>query len=74
MLTALAYGRGAGLDDQRWLAFARALGYDGVASERSRGTEDQRRSRLPARNQHEPGGLVTRLFHQALADELVVSP
>src|SRR6185312_3454134 len=33
LLTALAYGRGSGLDDKRWLAFTRALGYKEVTTE-----------------------------------------
>ena len=38
LLTALAYARGAGLDDPDWLAFATALGYSASG----------RRSRCPA--------------------------
>ena len=71
MLTALAYGRGPGLGDQRWLAFTRALDYDDVKS------EDLARLRASGAADYlldtstEAGGPVTRLFHRALADELI---
>ena len=73
LLTALAYGRGPGLDDQRWLAFAWALGYDDVTT----GDLVQLKASAAAdyllETSTEPDGLVTRLFHQALADELVTN-
>ena len=74
LLTALAYGRGAGLDDPAWLAFAAALGYgvsvaDLDALRRSPAADyllQITTTELSARP-------VTRLFHQALADELLAA-
>ena len=71
LLTALAYGRGAGLDDQRWLAFTRALGYEDVTTDDLAELKDSAAADYLLETSTEPGGLVTRLFHQALADELV---
>ena len=72
LLTALAYGRGSGLEDRRWLAFADALGYLATVAD----LDIMRRS--PAADyllQTTPTELgtrpLTRLFHQALADELL---
>jgi len=72
LLTALAYGRGAGLDDQRWLIFAAVLGRDSATA------DDLERLRASAAADYllettldETGDPVTRLFHQALADELL---
>jgi hypothetical protein len=70
LLVALAYARGAGVDDRLWLRFAAALGYPGE-------TGDLERLRASAAAdyllQTVPGhtGPVTRLFHQALVDELL---
>jgi WD40 repeat protein len=74
LLTALAYGRGAGLEDQRWLAFARALGQRNPTAA---DLDSLRRSPaadylLQARTPQDGAQSVTRLFHQALADELLV--
>jgi WD40 repeat protein len=71
LLTALAYGRGAGLDDKRWLAFTRALGYEDVTTADLAGLKVSAAADYLLETSPEPGGLVTRLFHQALADELV---
>ena len=71
LLTALAYARGAGLDDPKWLAFAQAMGYSVTVLD----LDVLRRSRaadylLQTTTQH-AGRPVTRLFHQALTDELL---
>ncbi len=71
LLTALAYGRGPGLDDQRWLAFTRALGYDDVTTGDLAELKASAAADYLLETSTEPDGLVTRLFHQALADELV---
>jgi WD40 repeat protein len=71
LLTALAYARGEGIDDKTWLRFATALGYSAsvVDLDLLRGftTAD-----YLVETVHENGGRVTRLFHQALTDELLV--
>ena len=74
LLTALAYARGAGLDDPAWLAFAAALGYSAMVADldalrRSRAA-DYLLQTTPAERGARP---VTRLFHQALADELLAA-
>ena len=71
LLTALAYGRGAGLDDKRWLIFARALGYDDVTADALVELRASAAADYLLETSTQPDGLVTRLFHQALADELV---
>jgi WD40 repeat protein len=72
LLTALAYGRGVGLDDRHWIAFARALGrqnltHDDLDALRESAAADY----LLETNHSETGGRRTRLFHQALSDELL---
>ena len=72
LLTALAYGRGAGLDDPDWLAFAHALGYSATVLD----LDILRRSRvadylLQTTTTERGVRPVTRLFHQALTDELL---
>ncbi len=71
LLTALAYGRGAGLDEQRWLAFTKALGWDQVTANdvRSLRTSGAADFLLETGAQD---GYLNRLFHQALADELTM--
>ena len=71
LLMALAYGRGAGLDDKRWLAFTRALGYEEVTTEDLAELKGSAAADYLLESSTEPDELVTRLFHQALADELV---
>ena len=72
LLTALAYARGAGLDDPAWLAFAAALGYDAAVADldalrRSPAADYLLQATTPERGARP----VTRLFHQALTDELL---
>jgi WD40 repeat protein len=72
LLTALAYGRGAGLDDQRWLAFTRALGDTDVTIADLAELKASAAADYLLEGSTEAGEQVTRLFHQALADELIV--
>ena len=74
LLTALAYARGAGLDDPAWLAFAAALGYPATVADldvlrRSAAADYLLQSTTTERGARP----VTRLFHQALADELLAA-
>ena len=71
LVTALAYARGAGLDDSTWLAFVHALGYSATALDldvlrRSRAADYVIQSAFDS--DAEP---ISRLFHQALVDELL---
>ena len=72
LLTALAYSRGAGLGDPDWLAFAHTLGYSATVLD----LDILRRSRaadylLQTTTTERGARPVTRLFHQALTDELL---
>ena len=74
LLTVLAYARGAGLDDPAWLAFAAALGYSATVGD----LEALRRSAaadylLHTASAERAARPVTRLFHQALTDELLAA-
>ncbi|MDQ0765355.1 trypsin-like serine peptidase [Streptomyces canus] len=71
LLTALAYTRGTGIDDQMWLSFASALGYS-VSVEDLDGLYDTSAADyLLQITPSDDGAPVTRLFHQALADDLL---
>lgn len=72
LLTALAYARGLGIDDQLWLRFSAALGQPAALAD----LELLRHSAVAdylLQTVTESYGLVSRLFHQALADEMVAS-
>ena len=72
LLTALAYARGAGLDDPDWLAFAAALGYDARVADLDALRRSPAADFLLQTTSAERGARpVTRLFHQALAGELL---
>jgi WD40 repeat protein len=72
LLTALAYARGAGLDDPDWLAFAAALGYDAGVADLDALRRSPAADYLLQTSTAERGARpVTRLFHQALTDELL---
>nr|WP_165975379.1 trypsin-like peptidase domain-containing protein [Actinomadura rubrisoli] len=71
LLTALAYGRGSGLDDHRWLRFAKALGYEATMAELDVLRESAAVDYLLETAVETEGTQVTRLFHQALVDELL---
>jgi WD40 repeat protein/V8-like Glu-specific endopeptidase len=74
LLTALAYARGAGLDDPTWLAFTAALGYSAVVADldtlRHSPAADYLLQTTTTDRRARP---VTRLFHQALTDELLAA-
>ena len=73
LLTALAYARGAGLDDPGWLAFAAALGYSAHVADLDALRRSPAADYLLQTTATERGARpVTRLFHQALTDELLV--
>jgi V8-like Glu-specific endopeptidase len=72
LLTALAYARGAGLDDPGWLAFAAALGYSASIADLDALRHSPAADYLLQTTTTERGARpVTRLFHQALTDELL---
>ena len=72
LLTALAYARGAGLDDPGWLAFAAALGYSASVADLDALRRSPAADYLLQTTTTERGARpVTRLFHQALTDELL---
>ena len=72
LLTALAYARGAGLDNTTWLAFTSALGYDARVIDLDTLRRSPAADYLLQTTTAERGARpVTRLFHQALADELL---
>jgi WD40 repeat protein len=70
LLTALAYGRGTGLDDNRWLTFATVLGYAANGKDLDILRYSQAADYL-LQTSVAGSGLVTSLFHQALIDELL---
>ena len=73
LLTALAYARGTGLDDPDWLAFAAALGYDARVADLDALRRSPAADYLLQTTTTERGARpVSRLFHQALTDELLV--
>jgi hypothetical protein len=72
LLTTLAYARGAGLDDPGWLAFVAALGYSASAADLDALRRSPAAGYLLQTTTTERGDRpITRLFHQALADELL---
>ena len=72
LLTALAYARGAGLEEPAWLAFAAALGYHGSVADLDALRRSPAADYLLQATATERGARpVTRLFHQALTDELL---
>jgi WD40 repeat protein/V8-like Glu-specific endopeptidase len=75
LLTALAYARGAGLEDQAWLAFAGALGYSAAVADIDalRGSPAADYLLQTTTTAQRSARRVTRLFHQALADELLAA-
>ena len=74
LLTALAYARGAGLDDSAWLAFAAALGYSVSVADLDALRRSPAADYLFQTTTTERGARpVTRLFHQALTDELLAA-
>ena len=74
LLAALAYARGTGLDDPYWLAFAQALGYPATVLEVDILRRSHAADYLLQTTRTDCGARpVTRLFHQALTDELLAA-
>ena len=74
LLTVLAYARGAGLDDPAWLSFADALGYHATVADLDVLRRSPAADYLLQTTSTERGARpVTRLFHQALVDELLTA-
>ena len=74
LLTALAYTRGSGLDDPAWLAFAAALGYSAEVADLDALRRSPAADYLLQTTTTERGTRpVTRLFHQALTNELLAA-
>jgi hypothetical protein len=71
LLTALAYARGPGLDDDLWLTFATTLGYPVAVMDLDTVRRGSAADYLVQSAPRPGGGTVTSLFHQALADELL---
>ncbi|MFF4402464.1 trypsin-like peptidase domain-containing protein [Streptomyces sp. NPDC001480] len=71
LLTALGYGRGTGIDDRLWLDFAAALGYTASLEDIDELHHSSASDFLIQATDTDEGGPVSRLFHQALADELL---
>jgi WD40 repeat protein len=72
LLTALAFARGIGIDNRTWLSFAHALGYQPAALDldelRGSPAADYLLQTIAT---GDSGAPRTRLFHQALVDELL---
>ena len=73
LLTALAYARGAGIADSDWLAFTAALGYEASIADVDALRESPAADYLLQTTTEGGALLVTRLFHQALTDELLAA-
>jgi hypothetical protein len=70
VLTALAYAPGTGYSDRDWQAAAAAIGYPVSQAD----LDELRRGRFAdylLQTTASTGGMVTRVFHQALADQLL---
>jgi WD40 repeat protein len=67
LLTALAYARGPGVGDHRWLDFAGALGFENVTGETIASLRATSAAELVLETQEEHGQLVTRLSSRAPA-------
>ena len=72
LLTGLAFAHGAGVSDQLWLAFTAALSYQ-VGQEDLDLLRDSPASDYLLTTSTDDTGRVTRLFHQALIDQLLKS-
>jgi len=71
LLTALAYAQGSGFDDRTWQESAVALGYRVTQAD----VDALRRGRVAdylLQATTGTGGIVTRVFHQALVEQLLV--
>lgn len=70
LLKALAYGRGSGLTDSRWVEFAHALGHRSMTEEHIQQLRASAAADYLFENIRKDGRSHTRLFHRALADHL----
>ncbi|MER7276665.1 trypsin-like peptidase domain-containing protein [Dactylosporangium sp. NPDC000244] len=70
LLTALAYARGGGLDDHQWMIFSARLGYP-VGQVDLDALRDSPAADYLLHTGAADRGRVTRLFHQALVDDLL---
>jgi WD40 repeat protein len=73
LFTCLAYAYGDGLDDGSWLAFAEALGCPATGLDLEQLRSSTAMSYLTETMADRDGPPVTRLFHQALADQLLAA-
>ncbi|GAA0903501.1 hypothetical protein Vau01_121570 [Virgisporangium aurantiacum] len=71
LLAALAYARGIGVDDRTWLRFAESLGYLVMSSDLDRLRDSTAADYLLQTSVNDHDGPVTRLFHQALVEDLL---
>jgi WD40 repeat protein len=70
LLTALAYARGVGIDDPTWIRFAAALGYPTTTVDLDRLRDSAAADYLLQTSPDPVGEPVTRLFHEALVEDL----
>jgi hypothetical protein len=70
LLTALAYARGGGITDRLWLRIAAAFGYQASQTELET-LRDSAAADFLLQSSHEQDGTITRLYHQALIDQLL---
>jgi WD40 repeat protein len=71
LLVAVAYARGDGLNDETWLKFASASGYPASVPDLDELRESRAADYLLHISDPRDGQPVTRLFHEALVDELI---
>ncbi|MFJ1961844.1 trypsin-like peptidase domain-containing protein [Streptomyces massasporeus] len=72
LLTALAYARGPGIDQRLWLAFATGLGYHVNIEDLDELHDSPAADYLLESSSADDGTPITRLFHQALTDEVLL--
>jgi WD40 repeat protein len=72
LLTALAYARGDGIDDRTWLRFAAALGYPAAIVDLDE-LRDSTAADYLLQTAVIGAAPATRLFHQALTDQLLAA-
>lgn len=70
LVTALAYGRGSGLTDVRWVEFAHALGHSSVTEEHIQQLRTSSVADYLFENIRKDGRFHTRLYQRALAEHL----
>jgi hypothetical protein len=71
LLGAVAFARGAGIPDRLWLQFAAALGYSQLGQLDLDGLRDSPATDYLLTSTTDEVGRVTRLYHQALIDQLL---